>query len=116
MSFEGDFLHMMIPGVSHRGIASRDAYGAPVAGNVTNIVGHVTYRKKVVRTDVESNVMSTATVIIPPPGFIVNGISTPQVSDGDELQLGGDGVYRHVIEAITYTDEQGPHHQTLMLA
>lgn len=130
MSFEGDFLSMMRQWVQIKPIASRDGYGAPVAGNAIYVPAHITYRKKMVRRDMDERTLSTAEIQIPPPGFDASRLGgdfglgdpysgpagiVPEIKDGAAVALPNDGTVRHVLTVFIYTDERGPHHQSVAL-
>lgn len=114
MAFEPDYLSAMASSVTIIPTTARDGYGAPIEDTSVQVPGHITYQTKALRKNAEDTVISTARVQIPPPAYAVDSVTTPTVHEEDEVTL-PDGVTRHVLMAVLYTDDTGPHHQTLWL-
>lgn len=113
--FEASFLAAMASTVTLNQITGRDLYGAPTFGSTFAIPAHITYTNKAIRKSIEDVVLSTATLQIPPPNYVINNVTVPRVQNGDEIVLPDDSITRHVLNAVVYTDGNGDHHQTLYL-
>lgn len=116
MSFESDFLPLMVSSITVTPLSSRDQYGAPQFSTpLTGIPAHVSYRTKAVRTSTEDKVLSTATIQIPPVNYLAGTVTVPRINEGDEVTLPDDNIVRHVLVAAICTDDTGEHHQEIML-
>ncbi len=115
MVMDRDFLSMMIPGITIKPFTSFDGYGTRTFGTPIVTPGHIRYARRSVRKSADEIILATATVDIPPPGFVTNGDIVPLVANESEVLLPDDRTPRHVLEAILVDDEQGHHHQVLRL-
>lgn len=115
--FDPDFLSMMGSLVTLKTFSGPDSYGAPTfATPISGIPARVVYRTRIIRTDVEDRILSTATVWMPPSGYVFSPTLTiPRVHNEDEISLPDDGIYRHVLLVTTPNDETGDYYQEIAL-
>lgn len=115
MTFDPAFLSMMSTTATYFPFDANNGYGEPSFGATVAFVCHVTYKKVIIRSDTEEDRTSSAQLQAPPPGWVVNGITTPTVTIYDRVTLPFDGIQRKVLDVKTFTDETGVHHQSLSL-
>lgn len=117
MSFDPAILDLMQVQATYYPFASNSGYGDPSFSSTVAFNCHVTYKRKILRSDTEQDVTSTAQVQMPPGGYVVNGLATPTVTVNDRVSLPLDGVQRKVLDVSTFTDNDASevNHQTLYL-
>jgi hypothetical protein len=115
MTFEPDFLDLMKATLTYYPFAAPDNYGRSTYGSSVSCPCHITFKTKAMRTSEEENVISTAQVQTPPPGFVFDAVAVPTFTVDDAVTL-PDGKERLVLNVTASTDESGViHHQSLDL-
>lgn len=116
MAFDPEFLDLMSTVASYEQFSTNDAYAEPSFLAVVDLTCHVTYKRKIIRSDSEEDRVSTAQVQCPPPGWVIGTLATPTITIYDRIILPVDGVERKIIDVTFYTDEDGVvHHQSASL-
>jgi hypothetical protein len=115
MAFDPSFLLLMETTAQYLTFLDDDAYGQSTYGPGIAFLCHVTYDRKIIRSNTEDDRESTAQLQMPPPGYVVGGVPTPQVTIYDQIILPYDSIQRKVLDVKTYTDETGVHHQSIAL-
>ncbi len=107
MAFDPDFLRLFTNVVTHFSDPTRNFYGEVIDGTrVNNIPAHISYSAKILRSDEGEVVTSSAQIEIPPPGYVVGGVTVPSVADDDRFIL-PDGAERTILSVEQPTDEDG---------
>jgi hypothetical protein len=114
MAFDPSFLALMASVATYKPFASDDGYGDFNFGPSSTFPCHVTYKRRIIRTDTEEDAVSTAQIQLPPAGYVWGLVTIPTLSVDDHIVL-PDKVERKVLDVTTYTDDQGPHHQSAAL-
>jgi hypothetical protein len=119
MSFDPDFLTQMRSLATYKQWVGNDLYGdTPTFASVGQAITfpcHITYKRKILRTNTEEDAVSTAQIQLPPGGYIYNGVPIPTLAIEDHVIL-PDGVDRKCLDITTYFDESGvPQHQSASL-
>lgn len=126
-AYVGEMLDTLSDLVSYFPYSSFDGYGNESYGSaVINIPAHVSYRTEMVRDNEGESATSYATIIIPPPTYVMNyptqanptlsgQVTTPAVAARDAFTT-PDGIQRKVIKIEVFVDDLGlQHHQTVRL-
>ena len=115
MSFDATFLRMMgsVATIAHQ--SSDDGWGNRAWGTAVSVPCHISYRRRILRTDTDEEAVSTAEIQMPPAGYVWSGHSIPRVTVADDVVLPDSATPRRVLEVKTFTDQSGEHHQTLSL-
>src|SRR4051794_28059159 len=87
MTFEPDFLELMVSTAEYKNAASKTMYGVTSFGSATAMRCHLTYRQAVVRLDEQEQANSTAQLEAPPLGYEVGGIATPSIAMAGQITL-----------------------------
>ncbi len=104
MAFDTAFLDLMADTVTYKPAASTDAYGEETFGDPVTIQCRVVTKRRFIRT-VQGDEREVNTEITT-GGFF-------DVSDNGMIVIDGS---EHKIQAVeTFTDEEGPHHQKVLL-
>lgn len=116
MSFDAAFLSLMSATVTITPASTRDAYLKTTYGTaVADIPAKVSYVTKRVRVSDTETIAVTATVHLPPPGYVANGVTVPTVTTHSKVLL-PDGTTRYVEQVDMPVDEDGSvHHAKLSL-
>lgn len=117
MSFDPAILDLMSVTGTYYPFLSNDGYGDPSFSTPVSFQCHVTYKRKIIRTDTEQDVTSTAQIQMPPGGYVINNIATPTVTVDDRISLPFDDIQRKVLDISTFTDNDPSelNHQSLYL-
>ncbi len=117
MSFENDFLPMLAETVTVEPYAAFDGYGNETFGTTVVIPARIVFKSSMRRGDREEARVVSATVAMPPPGFVTSTSAVvPLIGVRDHIIL-PDGTDRRVLKLNTPYDESGAvHHQEVELA
>ena len=119
MAFDPQFLSLMTTTAQwYDGLGSEDFYATPALDDPQPLQCHVTYKRRLIRTDTEQDKVSNAQLQCPPPGYVVNGSPTPTITVDDYITLPFDGVQRKILDVTIFTDDSSggtPHHQSISL-
>src|ERR1700722_10823776 len=106
---------MMVSVATYEPFSNDDFYGDPTFGSTSTFPCHVTYKRKMLRTNTEEDAVSTAQIQLPPAGYVWSppsgNVIVPLLVIDNHITL-PDGVDRRVLDITTYTDETGDHHQS----
>lgn len=117
MSFDPTILDLMQVQAIYYPFVANNLYGEPSFGTPVPFNCHITYKRKILRSDTEQDVTSTAQLQMPPGGYVVNGTTTPTITVDDRVSLPLDGIQRKVLDVTTFTDNDPSeiNHQSLYI-
>jgi hypothetical protein len=116
MPFDPTILALMTSEVTYEPFQMNDGYGDEAFGPTSQFPAHITYARKILRTDRDEEAVSTAQLQMPPPGFIWRRWTVPKVAIDDHMVL-PDGIDRRVLSITVYTDGSSDpvNHQSVAL-
>lgn len=105
MSFDSDFLELMVDEVQLQPSTGHDVHGAATHGAATTWRCRVVYKDRIYRTITGDTVASFASVIF---------AGSPAVGTSDKITL-PDGTSPPILLAKRFSDENGAHHTEVAL-
>jgi hypothetical protein len=112
VSYETEFDEFMTDKIVRRPYTGRDDYGKAQVGSPVTVMGRVVYKPELVRTNAGGGATNAVREVVAKARVYFSGV--PGWGMSDQITL-PDGTSPAILAIPTYPDEDGEHHQVVIV-